>query len=59
MNILRLAGPFTIMFWTNKFVTDNYSDTKYHISIAVIIDLYIHTFFIIQMKENELDRRNG
>jgi len=41
-------------FWTNKFVTD----TKYHISIAVIIDFYIHNFFIIQMKDNELDRRD-
>jgi len=46
------------MFWTNKFVTDNYFDTKYHISIAVIIVFYIHNFFIIQMKENELDKRD-
>jgi hypothetical protein len=43
----------------NKFVTNNYFNTKYHISIAVIIDLNIHTFFIIQMKENEPDRTDG
>ena len=57
--ILRLTGPFTIMFWKNKFVTDSYFDTKYNSSIAVINDLNIHAFFFIQMKENELDRRDG
>lgn len=59
MNILRLTGLFTIMFWRNKFVADNYFDTKYHSIIAVINDLNIHALFFFQMKENELDRRDG
>jgi len=59
MNILRLTGLITIMFWMNKFVTDNYFDTKYHISIAVINDLNIRAFFFNEMKENKLDRRDG